>query len=75
MPPLYEVGDALRFVCLQWSIAGFKVSVHNVGAERKYVDAPAAGEWFRATPFQSAVSTVHVHQPNFAVHPLRTERH
>lgn len=73
-PSLDKMGEAIRYVCLQWATAGSLEEGHDVVEKGEDIDAVAAGEGYRVISFQSTVSTVHVAQANTAVHRLTREQ-
>jgi len=70
-PPVDEVDDLLRCVCLRWATDdGIDHTVLPVPSRGRPV---VVGEWYGIEPMQSILGTVHVLRSNFAVAPFTSE--
>lgn len=58
--PLDAVDEELGCVCLRWATTNEGEGDNVVGGALKENDCTVAGEWFRATPFLSILSAVHI---------------
>lgn len=73
LPSSDEVGESLKFKCLQWATAGSAKEPSEVREEEKDRNSVWPREWLETISFQSNASTVHADRANTVVHPFRAK--